>query len=283
MNLPFGTIAYKEFEPKETNKDLEQSQQPIIVYFHDVLGSVSQFKDFPQQLSNSTGLKSMVFDRLGFGQSEELDFYSKDKEWRKKYLKMYAWDHTPQILDEYSKYILKNEDQKYIIYGHSDGATIALLFAALQGGIEKSVGLITEAPHAYVDEQTTKGLQEARQKFKENNWIEKLKKYQGDRAQMLFDYWLDTWLDNEYAASWNIIQDIRGKIKVPHLITHGDKDNFATIDQIKEIRDSNEQSIVSIVEDCGHFPHKEKNEKMIELYSSFIKDEILSKIKRDAL
>ncbi|MGH8437583.1 MAG: alpha/beta fold hydrolase [Pseudomonas sp.] len=42
-----------------------------MVLFHDSLGCIALWRDFPQQLSEATGREVVAYDRLGFGQSDE--------------------------------------------------------------------------------------------------------------------------------------------------------------------------------------------------------------------
>ncbi len=46
--------------------------RPCLVFLHEGLGSVGQWRDFPQRLCAATGCPGLVYDRLGHGRSSPL-------------------------------------------------------------------------------------------------------------------------------------------------------------------------------------------------------------------
>src|SRR5581483_1820122 len=43
-----------------------------LVFLHEGLGSIRQWRDFPAKLSEAAGLPALVYDRYGYGQSDVL-------------------------------------------------------------------------------------------------------------------------------------------------------------------------------------------------------------------
>lgn len=52
------------FHPPELEED---GAAPTLVLLHEALGSIEQWRDFPQALVAATGLPALVYDRCGFG------------------------------------------------------------------------------------------------------------------------------------------------------------------------------------------------------------------------
>ena len=45
------------------------SHEPIVVFLHEGLGSISMWRDFPQRFCEAHGLRGLVFSRYGYGRS----------------------------------------------------------------------------------------------------------------------------------------------------------------------------------------------------------------------
>ena len=111
---------------------------PTLVFLHDALGSVAQWRGFPLKLALRSGLNAVVYDRCGHGESGPL-LQTRNKE----YLHREALETLPELLQQL-------EIQRPILIGHSDGGTIALIYAAYH----QTMAIITEAAHAFVEEIT---------------------------------------------------------------------------------------------------------------------------------
>src|SRR5690625_2507809 len=96
-----------------------RDDRPVVVLLHEGLGSISLWRDFPTKLAAATGYRLLVWSRYGYGRSNPL------KEPRPlDYLHDEALLALPELLD-------RLEIERPLLVGHSDGATIALLYAAL--------------------------------------------------------------------------------------------------------------------------------------------------------
>jgi len=232
-------------------KDVENS--PTFVLLHDALGSVAQWKDFPEKISDNLAVNVLVYDRFGHGLSDP-ELSSPDE----SFLDREALVILPEVLHQM-------DIQSPILYGHSDGGTIALIYASRIN----TRSIILEAAHVMIEEITRKGVQEM-MKQKEDI-IPLLEKYHGDKTLNLFDYWSGLW-SGERMEAWNI-EHVLKRIDIPTMIIQGDKDNYGTEVQVEKIRTGiSGESNVLMIADCGHAPHKEKTEQVLEGLASFISE-----------
>ena len=229
----------------------QKEHLPTIVLLHDALGSVAQWKDFPEQIHERTGCPVMLYDRAGHGLSSP----------RKNGM-------TPAFLDREALIILPEllhqlNIETPILFGHSDGGTIALIYAAKI----RTHALILEAAHIMTEELTRQGvLQLANEKEK---IIDKLRKYHGDKAIALFDGWVDLW-SGEWMMQWNIAYLLE-RIDCPTLIIQGEEDNYGTDRQVQKIeRGIKGWTQVCLLESCGHTPHREYPEKVLQNVRLFL-------------
>jgi pimeloyl-ACP methyl ester carboxylesterase len=224
---------------------------PTIVFLHDALGSVEQWKDFPIRLGELTGLNVMMYDRFGHGLSDP-EPLPPDNDFL---------DHEALVILPEVLYQL--EISKSILLGHSDGGTIALIYAAHIN----TQALILEAAHVLVEEITRQGVLQATKS--EVTLVPKLRKYHGDKATALFKYWSDLW-SSDLMKDWNI-EHILERVDMPTLVIQGEDDNYGTLSQVQKIRDGvGGECETLILPDCSHAPHKEWPEIVIAKINSFI-------------
>jgi len=232
---------------------LEES--PHLVFLHEGLGSVEQWKDFPLSLCKRTGLPALVFDRWGYGKSEPCG-----KIGNAGYLHEEALTSLPQVLAHFSI-------ERSILVGHSDGGSIALMFAAAYP--EKVCCLITEAAHVFVEDVTLEGIREAVQVYEDTNLRERLAKYHGDKTNLVFKRWSQTWLA-PFFREWNV-EHYLPKVNCPVLAIQGQDDPYGTPAQIDAIvRQVSGPSSGLIVPDCGHIPHLQAREIVTQAMTDFI-------------
>jgi pimeloyl-ACP methyl ester carboxylesterase len=225
--------------------------QPTIVLLHEALGSVAQWRDFPMRVAEKTGLHVMAFDRLGHGQSS-----GAIKKRGLDYLHIEAWEVLPVLFQQL-------EIPYPILYGHSDGGTIALLYAVRF----PTQALITEGAHVFVEEITLQGVRDA--SMRKDFLIEKLTRFHAEKTGNLFIAWADTWLDPVF-KNWNI-EGLLPDISCPALILQGENDEYGTRAQVDRIvAGIGKKTQGLLIPECGHAPHKEIQDSVIKEIHAFL-------------
>jgi pimeloyl-ACP methyl ester carboxylesterase len=247
-----GRTLYYEY----LNNTAVNAQKPLIIFLHEGLGSILQWKDFPEQLCRATGLAALVYDRYGYGRSEAMDQPSPYN-----YL-----DHEGRTsFPDFVKALGIN--RKIILIGHSDGGTIALAYAALHP--ENVVGVITEAAHVFLEEVSLQGIRDAVEKYENTNLKDLLSRYHGDKTDSIFYRWANTWLSADM-RNWDIRKPLQ-TIIAPALIIQGNDDEYGTEEQVDGIiRNVSGHKEKFIVDDCGHVPHHQQREIVLSKMADFI-------------
>ena len=173
----------------------------------------------------------------------------------------YALNELPALLDKVIP------DKPFILVGHSDGGSIALIFAAQKSALLK--GIITEAAHIFVEPETVAGIEVA-DKAWEQGKLQGLSKYHGDKTENIFKAWCDTWL-TPWFKCWNI-EYLLPSIDAPLLVIQGADDQYGSIAQVRNIVSKSAGLAQSeIIEQCGHAPHQESQEQVLKLMTTFVK------------
>jgi pimeloyl-ACP methyl ester carboxylesterase len=247
-----GVSLYYEF----IKKTLLSEGRPLLVFLHEGLGCVKQWKDFPAQLCEKVNCPAFLYDREGHGKSEML------KTMRgKDFMHLQAQIILPEIFKE-----LNITDHKKILIGHSDGGSIAIIHAG--SFPEKIKGVITEAAHVFIEDITVKGLKDAVKSYETGLLRDLLRKHHGDNTDTMFHGWADTWLREEF-KEWNIEGCLK-KIKAPFLAIQGQQDQYGTVAQLESIGKYAEKTQIEHIPDCGHIPHFQTREAVMEMMAKFI-------------
>lgn len=227
----------------------------LIVFLHEGLGSIKQWKQFPEKLCAKCNAYGLVYDRSGYGQSPGSLTKRKPDYLHKSALEL------RQVIDD-----LVSTEYDLYLYGHSDGGSIALIYAANYKTNLK--GIITEAAHVFVEEETLIGVAETLPLF-EAGKFDGLSKYHGNRYKEVFMAWNTIWLHPDF-RNWNITEALH-KITCPQLIIQGINDQYGTIAQVEAIANKTEgKSFTFTPEDCGHTPHKEKQTEVLTTVKQFM-------------
>lgn len=191
---------------------------PTLVFLHEALGSIPQWRDFPAALCERSGCGGLVYSRYGLGQSTPLTATPRPTD----YLEREAWDSLPALLRAL-------DIRRPYLVGHSDGATIALLHAAR----EPVAGVTAMAPHVRVEAVTLAGVATA--EADRDRLVAALGKYHRDAART-FDGWSQTWRSAEF-RDWDVAAPLAG-ITVPTLLIQGTDDQYGTLEQLDWIEAS---------------------------------------------
>jgi pimeloyl-ACP methyl ester carboxylesterase len=157
-----------------------------------------------------------------------------------------------------------------ILYGHSDGASIALIHASsADTGI---MGLILEAPHVFVEEISLNGLKDAKKAFEQGGLKAGLAKHHRE-PEMIFRCWNNIWLSPEF-LTWNIVSCL-SNIQCPALLIQGETDAYGTLSQLDTI-EKNVSGICKkkILPNTGHSPHRENPKLVLRSIQQFISKNI---------
>lgn len=229
--------------------------RPTIVFLHDSFGCIELWRNFPQKLAEATKCNIFIYDRLGYGKSSPMPTHDRPT----NYMELEA-----EILHDL---LQKSGIDNAILFGHSDGATIALLTASKFPDRIKAV--IVEAAHIFVEDVTLQGIYEAVESYKNTNLSERLAKYHGDKVETLFKAWAETWTKNDF-RNWNI-EHFLPNITCPLLFIQGEADEYGTLAQVEktvnQVRGKTEKYIIPNV---GHAPHKEASELVLDRTTKFI-------------
>jgi pimeloyl-ACP methyl ester carboxylesterase len=231
------------------------NSKATLFFLHDSLGCVKLWRDFPNKLGSLTGCSVLVYDRQGYGESSS--FNKTDR----------ANDYMELEADVLDQLMSKCEIGNAILFGHSDGGTIALIAAAKYPARIK--GVITEGAHIFVENITVAGIQKAVEAYESTDLKQRLEKYHGSKTDGVFWAWAKTWLAEKYRG-WNI-QYLMPNIICPVLIIQGENDEYGTLEQVNGIVENvSGKSKTLIIPNVGHTPHKEATEAVLEHSTAFI-------------
>jgi len=226
---------------------------PVLVFLHEGLGSIRQWRDFPRRVAAATGRRALVYDRYGYGNSDVLveervgvDFMHRE-----------AVNVLPELL-------LKLGIQKPVLIGHSDGASIALIHA----GHFPVRGVAVMAPHVFIEDVCVDSIENASRQFETSDLRQRLGKYHRD-PDKTFHLWADAWMDPAF-RKWNIEAYLPG-IKCPVLAIQGVNDEYGTMAQLDTIaRQVGGPCELLKLPECGHAPFKDQPERVLQSVVSFI-------------
>ena len=225
-----------------------------IVFLHEGLGSPSQWRDFPRRVADATGCAALVYARRGHGQSDPLDG-----------ARELDFMHT-EALEVLPALLAKLGIERPILFGHSDGASIALIHA---GHGHPARGLVVEAPHVFVEQRSIEGIEAARRAYVESDLRDRLARHHAD-VDSAFWGWNDVWLHPDFAG-WNI-EDCLAGIRCPVLAIQGENDAYGTMAQVDTVaRQVSGEVCVLRLARCGHAPHRERPERTLEAAAAFIR------------
>lgn len=229
--------------------------KPTIVFLHDSLGAVQLWRDFPEKLAEATQCNVLVYDRLGYGKSFPMVTHEREN----NYMELEA-----DVLNDLLSTLNINDA---ILFGHSDGGTIALIAASKYP--EKVKAVICEAGHIFVEDITVKGVEEALNAYNTTNLPQRLEKYHGDKVQTIVKAWTEIWLSKKF-RTWNIEPFLKN-ITSPLLFIQGEADEYGTLEQVeKTIAQVTGTAEKFIIPNVGHTPHKESPEIVLNKSIEFI-------------
>ncbi|MCL7462598.1 alpha/beta hydrolase [Pseudomonas sp. NW5] len=247
-----GRLFVRHWQPHTTAERLAPAP---IVLFHDSLGCVELWRDFPERLCAATGRAVIAYDRLGFGRS-----CPHPGGWSRHFMQEEIERYFPLLCQALAI-------ERFVVIGHSVGGAMAVTCAAQHH--ERCEALVTLSAITFVEAQTLTGVREAQQFFQHAAQQERLQRYHADKAPWTLAAWIDTWLDSTF-ADWSIEQQAAA-LACPLLAVHGAEDEYGTprhAERLSALPGPASQTL--ILPDCGHFPHREHPEQVLEAIRVFL-------------
>lgn len=227
---------------------------PALVLLHEGLGSVAMWREFPARLAEACDTRVVAYSRIGYGRSSPLTSPREPD-----YMHVEARSWLPRVLDA-----LAIDD--CVLFGHSDGASIALIHAAERPARVR--GVIAVAPHVYVEDLTTASIVAARDAARKDGVDPRLARYHDD-ADGAFRGWNDIWLDARF-RDWNI-EALLPAIAVPVLAIQGRDDEYGTLDQLARIAAQHTRTECLVLDDCRHSPHRDRPDAVCDATARFLR------------
>lgn len=247
LSFPITALAVQRYSP--------YPGRPTLVFLHDSLGCIPLWREFPELLGTATRCNVLVYDRQGYGTSCGFSKASRDN----TYL-----EEEATILDALLSHY---EITDVILFGHSDGGSIALLTAALYPSKIRAV--ITEGAHVFVEDVTVKGIKEAITLYETTPLKTKLEQYHGANTEAMFWAWAGTWTAAAF-RSWTI-ESFLPAIVCPLLVIQGEDDEYGTLDQVNAIvTQTTGHATPCILPEVKHTPHKEVPDLVLVQVVSFL-------------
>ena len=229
------------------------SERVPIVLLHEGLGSVAMWRDFPQALAERSDRRVLAYSRFGHGESDAP-----------------AKPHTIDFMHDEARLLPEVLDAAgvttAILFGHSDGGSIALITAA--EAPSRVSALVLEAPHVFVENVSLTSIARMKRHWDTTNLRDRLARYHRD-VDVAFRGWNEVWLDPQFRA-WNL-ESYLPRVTCPALLIQGDLDEYGTLNQIDAI----ERQIAGpttrlILKECGHSPHRDQPQAVLDAIASLV-------------
>lgn len=232
------------------------SPPPSIVFLHEGLGSALQWRDVPERLGAALDRGTLAYSRFGYGRSAPVALprpltYMHDE----------AREVLPAVLDA------TGCAREVALFGHSDGASIAIMAAALDPRVR---ALVLEAPHVFVEDLSIASISKAKEAYATGDLRERLAKHHA-HVDVAFRGWNDAWLDPGF-RSWNI-EEYLPRVAVPILVLQGEDDPYGTRAQVDAVAAKAAGRVdVVMLPACGHAPHRDQPEATLAAAAAFLRD-----------
>ncbi|MEQ9500404.1 MAG: alpha/beta hydrolase [Deltaproteobacteria bacterium] len=229
---------------------------PTLVLLHEGLGSVSSWREFPREVADATGHAVLVYSRAGYGGSDPVSLprpltYMHDE----------AFEVVPSLLEA-----LALDD--VVLIGHSDGGSIALLYASTEHGRQRVRGLVLEAPHVFTERMCVEAIERAKVAYETTDLRARLARHHVN-VDVAFWGWNGAWLDPEFLR-WNLEEHLP-TVVAPTLLIQGRTDPYGTLEQLDRTEAGVSGEVERLVlDDCGHAPHRDRHDATLGAIVGFV-------------
>lgn len=248
----------------------------VIVFLHDSFGCIRLWRDFPERLCAAVECNGLIYDRQGYGGSSP---FSKPRQID------YLEREADVLIDLLNKVGVDGAD--CILFGHSDGGSIALIAAAKMAELSATesaaasatesaarsnfLALITEGAHVFVENRTLDGIRKAIEQ--KDALIRRLSRYHGEKTEAVFSAWADTWLSPGF-ATFNI-EAFLPRIVSPLLVIQGEEDEYGTEEQVNAIVRQSARAQKCMIAAVGHTPHKDALDQTVAAVQQFLSPSLI--------
>ena len=255
FDLPFGDHALRVRTIAATDPAAER--RPTVVFLHDSLGCITTWRDFPDRLAAALGCHALVYDRRGYGASSAFG----------------PEPRRPGYLEDEATVLGRVLDacgiDEAILFGHSDGGSIALVAAARFP--ERVAAVVTEGAHVFVEERTLAGIREAQETLRATDLRERLWRHHGARTDAVTAAWIDVWLSPQF-RDWNIERYLPD-VRCPVLVLQGTDDEYGTAEQVRTIAEGVAgPSRALLIPGVGHTPHRAAPDEVLRATTAFLSE-----------
>ena len=251
-----GSLTLPEGEIETAWWGGSAGEAPTLVLLHEGLGCVELWRDFPDKLDRATGCSVFAYSRFGYGRSDTtplprpLDYMQRE-----------AAEILPRVLQAAGV-------RRAVLIGHSDGGSIAAVYAGAAPRDPHLIGLVTIAAHFFVEDLNIRSIEKIRQDYETTELRERLGRYHLD-VDTAFHGWNDAWLDPGFRA-FDITASLPG-IKVPVLALQGQDDPYGTDEQLNVMKAYVRAPIrTHLIPKARHSPHLEAKDATLKAITDFI-------------
>jgi pimeloyl-ACP methyl ester carboxylesterase len=245
----FVTVRGKKIEARQ----IGGGTGPTLVFLHEGLGSAGLWRDFPDKVAEATGLRAFVYSRAGYGASDPAPMPRPVR---------YMHDEAELLPEILAAAGIADP----LLVGHSDGASIALIYAGSGG---KARGLVVEAPHVFTEEMGLRSIALAREAYERGELRKRLAKHH-QNVDAAFWGWNRPWLDPGF-RDWNL-EEFLPRIAAPILVVQGEDDEYGTRKQVDAIQRGARDVQVLMLANCGHSPHRDQPEETLRAIAAFVRE-----------
>ncbi len=249
--MPFVHVASHRIEYERVG--LARAGRPTLVFLHEGLGSVAMWRDFPGRVAEAAGCDAVIASRYGYGRSDRLAAPR-----TVRYMHDEALTALPELLEALAI-------ERPILVGHSDGGSIALIFAG--AGLRPVTAVVTLAAHVLVEDISVTNIAAARTAYESTDLRTRLARHHDD-VDSVFWEWNRIWLAPEF-RDWNI-EEYLPRIACPVLAIQGEDDEYGTMEQMRRIGGKVADVELVRLADCRHSAHKDQPEAVIDAIVRFI-------------
>ncbi len=228
--------------------------KPWMVFLHEGLGCISLWKEYPEKLARRAGCRALIYSRRGYGRSDALAGRREPG---------FMHDEALQVLP---KLLAHFSIERPVLVGHSDGASIALIYAARHAN--NVAGLALMAPHVFVEAISQQSIARIAEVYERDDLRKRLARHH-THVDDAFLGWARIWLDPRF-RTWSLGAECQA-LQAPLLLIQGEDDEYGTLAQLDAIAEATTVSVTRMVlPKCGHAPHREQEGPVLDAMSRFV-------------